>query len=142
MLQYLLSMERAGRIIAGHKSTAACVSPEAIACKIWKSAVGKRIAQHSKAVRLDRDTLVVEVEDAIWQRQLSTLKPQILRKVRELIGPSLVAGLEFRVMVPRRMPERVETHAHKSAPLFDEADAIDDPFLRRLYRTARKKAFA
>jgi hypothetical protein len=135
-------MERAGRILTGHKSTASCVSPEAMACKVWKSAVGKRIAEHSKAIRLDHGTLIVEVEDAIWQRQLSTLKPQILRKVCELIGPSLVTSLEFRVMVPRRMPERVEAHAHKPAPLFDEADAIHDPFLRRIYRTARKKASA
>jgi hypothetical protein len=135
-------MERAGRILTGHKTTASCVSPEVMACKVWKAAVGKRIAEHSKAVRLDRGTLIVEVEDAIWQRQLSTLKPQILRKVYELIGPSLVTSLEFRVMLPRRMPERVETHAHKPAPLFDEADAIHDPFLRRIYRTARKKASA
>ena len=135
-------MERAGRIITAHKSTASCISAEAIACKIWKSAVGKRIAEHSRAVRLDRGALIVEVEDAIWQRQLSTLKPQILRKIRELLGPSLVTSLEFRVMVPRRMPERVEAHAHKSAPLFDEADAIHDPFLRKIYRTARKKASA
>jgi hypothetical protein len=135
-------MERAGRIITGHKSTASCISPEAIACKIWNSAGGKRIGKHSKAVRLDGGALIVEVEDAIWQRQLSTLKSQIVRKVRELIGPSLVTSLEFRVMVPKRMPERVETHAHQPTPLFDEADAIHDPFLRRLYRTARKKASA
>ena len=135
-------MERAGRIITGHKSTASCVSPEVMACKVWNAAVGKKIGGHSKAVRLDRGTLIVEVEDAIWQRQLSTLKPHILRKLQELIGPSLVTSLDFRVRIPKRMPERVETHAHKPAPLFDEADAIHDPYLRRLYRTARKKASA
>ncbi len=104
--------------------------------------MGKRIGAHTKAVKLERTTLIVEVEDAIWQRQLATLKRQILRKVYELIGHSIVNDLEFRVMTPRRMPVRAESHAKTTAPLFDEADAIPDPFLRRMYISSRKKASA
>lgn len=135
-------MERAGRIMTGLKSAASCVSPEALACKSWGAAVGKRIGAHAKAVKLERATLIVEVEDAIWKRHLATLKRQILRKVDELIGPSIVNDLEFRIMTPRRMPGRADSHAQTAAPLFDEADAIPDPFLRRMYIGSRKKASA
>ena len=135
-------MERAGRIMTGLKSTASCVSPETLGCKAWAAAVGKRIGRHTKAVKLERTTLIVEVEDVIWQRQLATLKRQILRKIDELIGHSIVNDLEFRIMTPRRMPASAGSHSKTAAPLFDEADAIPDQFLRRMYISSRKKASA
>lgn len=135
-------MERAGRIMTGLKTTASCVPSEALACKVWGTAVGKKIAAHAKAVRLVDQTLIVEVEDAVWQRQLSTLRHQILRKIGHLVGQAMVSTIEFRVAIPRRMPERAERHAQTPVPLFDDADGIQDPFLRRLYISSRKKASA
>jgi hypothetical protein len=135
-------MERAGRILTGLKSTASSVPAEALACKVWETAVGKKILAHAKAVRLADRTLIVEVEDAVWQRQLSTLKPHIVRKIGELVGRAMVSDVEFRVAVPRRMPDRAERHDHARTPLFDEADGIHDPVLRRLYIISRKRASA
>jgi hypothetical protein len=135
-------MERAGRIMTGLKTTASCVPSEALACKAWAAAVGQKISAHAKAVSLVEARLIVEVEDAVWHRQLSTLEPHILRKIGDLIGPPLVRSIAFRVRVPRRMPERAERNCHNPSPLFDEADAIHDPVLRRLYINSRKKASA
>ena len=85
-----------------------------------------------------RDRLVVEVEDAIWQRQLFTLRHQILHKIGKVIGSGVVEEVEFRVRVPRPAPRR-EERANRP---YDEADGIEDPVLRRVYKFARKRASA
>jgi hypothetical protein len=81
------------------------------------------------------------VDDAVWRRQLFTMSGMILEKIRKVLGPGIVEELEFRIAPPRRPPAR-ETLGRKAAPLFDEADRIADPALRRIYRAARKKELA
>lgn len=130
-------MERAARSLAKLKSSGQ-ISTEELACAAWPAAVGKTIARHSAAVALVRDKLVVEVEDAIWQKQLFHLQIHILRRVQELLGPGLISDLEFRIAKQRRPPQR-ETRVPESA---DESDHIEDPVLRIVYRQARKRATA
>jgi predicted nucleic acid-binding Zn ribbon protein len=130
-------MERAARTLAKMKSSGQ-ISAEELACAAWPVAVGKTIARHSAAVSLVRDKLVIEVEDAIWQKQLFHLQIHILRRVHELLGPGLIADLEFRIAKQRRPPQR-ETRLPESA---DESDRIEDPVLRIVYRQARKRATA
>ena len=69
-------MERAGRLIGKLKLPKAVLDPESMARSAWPAAVGKRIAARTRAVKLVRHSLVVECEDAVWQRQLNTLKYQ------------------------------------------------------------------
>jgi predicted nucleic acid-binding Zn ribbon protein len=128
-------MERAGRLIARLKLPAGSVAPEGLARAAWPPAVGKRIAAHTRAVSLTGSYLVVEVEDAIWQRQLFTLKSQILKKLEEITGQSIVSDIEFRVAVPRRLPQRAE----RLSATQDDADQIQDPVLRRIYKQKRKR---
>ena len=85
-----------------------------------------------------RKTMVVEVEDAVWQRQLFTLRHQILWKVEQVIGPGIVDEIEFRVGAPRRPPQREESPRTGK----DDADGIHDPVFRILYIASRKKALA
>ncbi len=128
-------MERAGRLIGKLKS---CVEPEDLARGAWPAAVGKTIARHTRAAALVRNRLVVEVEDAVWQRQLFALERQIVFRIAEIVGGGLVEQIHFRVATPRRMPQR-EQGAPRSA---DEADSILDPAFRRMYKASRKRAFA
>ena len=128
-------MERAGRLIGKMKLGA---TPEDLARAAWPVAVGKRIAAHSAAVRLDGSCLVVEVEDAVWQGHLMGLRNQIVKRMEEVLGSALVGGLVFWPMLPRRMPQREERVARRA----DEADDIADPQMRRLYKVARRKATA
>jgi hypothetical protein len=128
-------MERAGRLIGKLKL---CATPEELARAAWPVAVGKRIAAHSAAVRLDGSCLVVEVEDAVWQGHLTALQSQIVKRMEEVLGSALVGRLAFWPMLPRRMPQREERVARRA----DEADDIADPEMRRLYRVARRKATA
>ena len=133
-------MERAARVIAKSKSSKKILSDDEIARAAWPNAVGKAIAAHTSRIRLVRSTLVVEVEDAIWQKQLHGLTAQILICLRKVVGSDSVRDLEFRIAVPRREPQRAESADARTAKEDDEADRIHDPVLQRVYRLSRKRA--
>jgi hypothetical protein len=134
-------MERAGRLIGKLNRDRQVMTNEQLAQAAWPQAVGKKIAAYTIAAKLVRKCLVVEVQDMIWQRQLNTLRGQILTNLRKVVGPDLIDDLELRPMTPRRLPQRAEAPRRDSA-VFDEADAIVDPQLRRVYKSSRQKATA
>ena len=121
---------------------------EQIACAAWTRAVGKKIAKHSRAVKLVRGRLVVEVEDKMWQRNLYSLRGHICANVAREIGSGVVEELELRVMPRRREPQRAEAAANGAgsvaheASIVDEADEIADPLMRRLYKASRQREIA
>ena len=131
-------MERAGRLISKLGLPAGTVSTEQLACAGWPAAVGKKIAARTRAVFLAGGRLRVEVEDSIWQRQLTVLKFQILKKLEEVLGQGAVKDVEFRVSPRRRLPQR----AVVPRPGQDEADQIPDPVLRTIYRQQRRRRSA
>jgi predicted nucleic acid-binding Zn ribbon protein len=137
-------MERAARVFQKNKLSKNLLTDEDVLRAAWPAAVGKAIAAHTSRVRLVRTCLVVEVEDAIWQRQLRGLSHQVLDRVRKLTGHSSLTDIEFRIGVPRRQPQRAETPQNdfSLAPSGDEADQIQDPVLKKVYRLSRRKAFA
>ena len=134
-------MDQASRIIAQWTGVSDVISPERIACGAWKKAVGKRIASRTRAIKLVRSTLVVEVEDDIWRKNLWSLRYQILRNLEKAIGPEIVSDLELRVMPQRLGPQRAMEERLVLQPL-DEADHIADPGLRRIYKAARLRETA
>ena len=138
-------MERAARLIQHNKLSKKVFSEEDLTRAVWPAAVGRAIAGHTCRLTLVRTTLVVEVEDAIWQKQLFTLRSQILDRLRRLTGSDMVQDLEFRIAVKRRQPQRAETRqspAAQSNMPYDEADSIQDAVLKKVYRLSRKKATA
>ncbi len=90
-------MERAGRVLGKLKLTKNTVSDEEIARSAWSTAVGKKIALRTHVVGLVRDRLVIGVEDAVWQRQLFTLRQQILGRLEQVLGRQIAKELEFRI---------------------------------------------
>lgn len=127
-------MERASKTLSQMRFGNALDSQD-LTVHAWSAAVGKKIAAHTRAVRVTGTTLIVEVEDAVWERQLSALTPQILRNIEKSIGAGKVARVEYHVRPPRRAPQR-------AMRMVDEADGIEDPVLRGIYRAARKRALA
>ncbi len=105
-------MERAGRLIGKLKLSPDLADPETRARAAWKIAAGKKIAEHTRAIAFVRGSLVVEVEDYIWQRQLWTLRHFLIGNLEKVLGEKLVTDLDFRPMLPaasrRRMPQRAE----------------------------------
>ena len=133
-------MERASKLIRGLGLPGETLTVDELACAAWPVAVGKRVAAHTRAAKLVRKKLIVEVEDAIWRNQLFTLSYQILKNLAKSVGPDLVDDLEFKVVPRRREPAR--SMVSMPTPLLDEADGIADPVLRDIYRVARKRALA
>ena len=134
-----VSMERAAKSLARMKLSDA-VPVEDLVRAAWPLAVGERIAARAVPKALVRGSFVVEVEDAIWQKQLFHLSGDILAKLRKLLGDGIVKDLEFRIATPRRPPQTARS-LDSTRPA-DEADRIHDPVLRLVYKQARKKASA
>jgi len=135
-------MERAGNILGKSKSASKFLSREDLAHAAWRAAAGKRLASQTRPGVLCGQRLVVEVEDEVWSSQLSTLRPEFLRKIAA-IQPGVLTDLEFRVVPRRRMPARderpVRHAAQKPVPL---SERIEDPFLSRIYQASRHRALA
>jgi len=141
------SMERAGSLIGKLKLSADLVNPETRACAAWALAAGKKIARHARATLLVRDTLVVEVEDMVWQRQLATLRPILVQNLNRALGEAVIADIDFRPVPARRKPQMAASARPNSGSgdrglskaVNDEAESIHDPVMRMLYRQARRK---
>ena len=126
-------MERAGRLIGKLKLNVD--DPELRARAAWNVAAGKKIAEHTRATALVRGSLVVEVEDQIWQRQLKTLSGFLVRNLEKALGEALVTDIDFRPMPKRREPQKADRAAGRKMGSED----VQDPVLAMLYKQSRKK---
>jgi hypothetical protein len=70
---------------------------EAAALAAWKHGVGEGLQNLAIATKLDDGTLIIEVRDAIWQKQLATMKDQLLFRVNSVLGKAIVKDIELRV---------------------------------------------
>jgi hypothetical protein len=123
-------MQRAGSLIRKLKLPAGSDSPENRAKAAWKLAAGDKIERYTVAVSLVRGTLVVEVSDMIWQRNLYGFRYTLLGNLEEILGERLVTALDFRPMIQRRGPQVAETV---------RPDGIADPVMSLLYSQSKKK---
>ena len=116
---------------------------EAAAIAAWKYTAGEGLRAHAVAMKLDSSTLVVAVRDAIWQKQLSLMKSQLLFRINSVLGQPLVSNIELRID-----PESVPAAPNKSeAPteiidnevpidLWSAASSIADKQLRQKFLKA------
>lgn len=131
-----------GRISSASKPTSdlsPVLDSEQVACAAWPRAVGAKLAKHTRAAKLVRGRLVVEVEDETWKRNLFSLGRHIMGNIERSIGSGIVTDIEFRVLPRRREPQRAQTLDLSPPKIADESDAIEDPVLRRLYRSSRSR---
>ncbi|MBI3210831.1 MAG: DUF721 domain-containing protein [Candidatus Solibacter usitatus] len=138
-------MERAGKIIGKMRLkavVAAGVKTYQLAPRAWTAAVGKTIAAHSRPAFLDGNTLIVEVDDVIWMSQLRSLEAQILSRIGKVVDAQMIQRIEFRIAPPRRRPGTASAPSRTGAHPVDEADSIEDPVLRRVYISSRRKETA
>ncbi len=108
----------------------------------WRAVVGEKIEARARYRELVRDRIVVEVEDRVWQSQLNTLERQILGRLDRILGRSIARQIEFRIAIPRPMPQRAdESGAEFRLEMSDpEARKIADPGLRRVYLKSKRLA--
>lgn len=61
----------------------------------WAEIVGRRVAEHARALRVDSGRLFVEVDSPVWSQELSLMKRDILRQVNERIGRKAIENIHF-----------------------------------------------
>jgi predicted nucleic acid-binding Zn ribbon protein len=130
-------MERISRLMGKLTTRGGPVDLDEVVRSAWPLAVGKHIAAHTRADRMVRTRLIVEVEDALWQRNLFVMTRQILERLARYLGPGLVEDVEFRVVPLRRQPQLARV-AQPALRELDEAEQIADPVMRHIYRNSRK----
>jgi len=127
-------MQRAASLLGKLKMPAGSNSLEDRARAAWAVAAGPKIARRTLAASLVRGTLIVEVGDIVWQKQLNTLRHFLLKNLKEVLGEALVTDVDFRPMPPRRSPQRAEA----ARP----ADGIGDPVMALLYAQSKRQGKA
>ncbi len=68
---------------------------EAAAIAAWKHAAGDGLKEHAVPLKLEHRTLTVAVADAIWQKQLHSMRGQLLFRVNSILGQPVVGAIEF-----------------------------------------------
>lgn len=66
-------------------------------CELWEGIVGAAIAKNAQPVACQKRLLLVNVTSSVWIQQLQFLKGDILSRMREVCGESLVDDIKFRV---------------------------------------------
>jgi hypothetical protein len=113
---------------------------EAAAIAAWKHAAGDGLKDHAVPVKLENRTLTVSVADAIWQKQLHSMRGQLLFRVNTILGQPIVSAIEF-VVDPKLALAQAEQQRPQEEPLDNEvplelwsaANAIHDKELRKSF---------
>lgn len=51
--------------------------------KLWPTLIGERLAQSAKVVAIQGSTLVINVPDRVWRKQLLSMKSALLERINE-----------------------------------------------------------
>ena len=115
---------------------------EAAAIAAWKHAAGDGLKEHAVPLKLENRTLIIAVADAIWQKQLHSMRGQLLFRVNSILGIPLVSALDFVIdpklaKPPVEQPARREEFLDNEVPLelWSAASAIQDKELRKKFLT-------
>jgi hypothetical protein len=110
---------------------------EAACLGAWKHAVGETLSARAQAEALRDQTLVVAVEDMVWQRQLEQMRDQFLFRLNNVLGRRVVKVIEFRIAPEKFAVQKplVDKSTTRSIPieLVSAAASIKDPGLRKAF---------
>ena len=65
--------------------------------QVWDGAVGDVIAQNAKPAAFKGRLLLVHATSSIWIHQLQFLKKEIIEKLNNALGKSLIDDLKFKI---------------------------------------------
>ena len=63
----------------------------------WHLVVGKKIAENSRPVNLDRHTLLVEVKHSVWSQELIYQEEVMCKQINTYLGEQKVSHIRFLV---------------------------------------------
>lgn len=61
----------------------------------WNDIVGRRVAEHARALRVDNGRLFVEVDSSVWSQELTLMKRKIVRQINDRIGRKAIDNIHF-----------------------------------------------
>jgi hypothetical protein len=119
----------------------------------WPGAVGEAIARNAWPARVSRDgTLHVATSSSAWAFELTHLAPQLLERLRPLLGESAPKGLRFSpgpVPEPASWGEKTAVSRERPSPTPEEraraaeiSAEIEDEELRDLVARAAAASLA
>ena len=65
------------------------------ATNLWSEVVGKSIARHCRASKMDGGTLYVHARSAAWRNEIAFQKDAILKALNSKLGAQLVKDIRF-----------------------------------------------
>ena len=65
------------------------------AVTFWEEIVGPKLAEKTKALRVENDVLKVKVASAPWRNEMVFFKEDILKKIAEKIGKNKINDIIF-----------------------------------------------
>ena len=72
-------------------------NPELAVKLAWARAAGSGLRRQAVPLRLDGETFIVSVADAIWQKQLQSMSSELIFRLNNLLGHRTVHELIFRI---------------------------------------------
>ena len=81
------------RVLKGLKLDKVLAAQPAVT--FWPEIAGPKTAEHTRALEVDGNTLVIVVDSPAWIAQLRFLKPQLLKKIAGRVGKGLILDLRF-----------------------------------------------
>jgi hypothetical protein len=103
----------------------------------WPRAVGPDLARRTEVVTLEAGTLRIRVPDARWRKELHRIQPQILARLRDIVGdlaPRRLGFVEGPLAMVAGAPDDTPRREPPPAPAPPEvvagAQALHDPELR------------
>ena len=100
--------------------------------RAWPEIVGEAIARRTQVASLKFHTAVVKVSGAMWIQELSLMKPQILSRLKEAIGPDVVRELRF-AQGPLPRPKPKLRNVSRSIRHAIELPEMKNPELKRAF---------
>ena len=64
---------------------------------LWDSAVGEAIAKNTRPAAIKGKLLLVNVVSSTWMHELKFFKKDIIKKINEALGKSLVEEIKFKI---------------------------------------------
>jgi hypothetical protein len=80
-------------------------NPELAVKLAWDRAAGEGLRRNTNPIRFAGSWLTVSVADALWQRQLESMRAELIFRMNKLLGGTTVNEIVFRI-APSDLPER------------------------------------
>jgi len=62
---------------------------------LWEKAVNRRVAEHTRPIKIQGSKLLVEVSGSSWRNELIFLKPELIRKLNSMVGRVVIDDIIF-----------------------------------------------